>query len=316
MTSDEIEVVIESTTAVADDVRLLTFARADGGALPPWPPGAHIDVLLDDGLVRQYSLCGDPMRGDSWQIAVLREPESRGGSVHLHGSTAPGDRLRVRGVRDTFSFGPATEYVFIAGGIGITPLLPMILAAHEAGRPWRLHYAARSRRAMVFADMLTDRFGDRVVLYPSDEDRRLELDELIGAAPPAAEIYCCGPERLIVDIERRTTGRRPGSVHVERFHPRALDDAAENTAFVVELAQSGLELDVAADSSILEVVREAGVDVESSCEEGTCGTCETEVIEGDPDHRDSVLSDFERECGETMMICVSRSCGGKLVLDL
>ena len=306
----ELDVVLAAKERVADDVVRLTLRAPDGGALPAWEPGAHLDLVLGPDLVRQYSLCGDPADRSVLQVAVLREPDGRGGSAHVHERLTDGETLRVRGPRNHFALEPAPRYLFVAGGIGITPLVPMIAAAEAAGARWRLLYGGRTRASMAFAAELEDRYGDRVELVPQDERGLLDLDAALAAEPGAA-VYCCGPEPLLAAMEERCA---PGTLHVERF--TAKPDSGAKTAFEVELAQSGRTLAVPPDRSVLEVVEESGVPVLSSCREGTCGTCETGVLAGVPDHRDAVLTPAEQEAGDVMMICVSRCAGPRLVLDL
>lgn len=314
MSEETLNLIIVSAEKVAEDVMEITLCRSDHALLPSWAPGAHIDVHFDESLVRQYSLCGRPTDRNEWKIASLREPHSRGGSDRLH-QLGPGDVVKVTGPRNHFSLADEHAFVFIAGGIGITPLVPMIESVHMRGLSWKLHYAGRSAKSMAFAQDLTNKFGDRVELYVSEEGKRLDLTQLVRSVPEGAGVYCCGPERLIVAVEEQLAPHTAGTLHVERFRPREVD-TSDSAEISVELAESGFTVEVPPDQSILEVVRESGVDVESSCEEGTCGTCETVVLEGEPDHRDSVLSDFEREINETMMICVSRACSRRLVLEL
>ncbi|MCO5995235.1 PDR/VanB family oxidoreductase [Actinoallomurus rhizosphaericola] len=313
--NDETEVVVAGRDRAADGVVRLTLRRPDGGPLPAWAPGAHIDLLLDGGLSRQYSLCGSPEDRTAWRIAVLREPDGRGGSAYVHDRLPVGTRLRVRGPRGNFPFRPAERYLFIAGGIGITPLLPMVAAAERAGARWRLLYGGRTRASMAFLDELTG-YGDAVSVRPQDETGLLDLDAFLGEPDDRTLVYCCGPEPLLAAVEERCrSGWPPGALQVERFHPRETG-TTDDAAFEVVLARSGRTLTVPAGGSVLETVRSAGVEVLYSCTEGTCGTCETDVLEGEPDHRDSVLTEEERAGGETMMICVSRSRGPRLVLDL
>ena len=306
----ELDVVLAAKEHLADDVVRLTLRDPAGAALPAWEPGAHLDLVLGPDLVRQYSLCGDPADRSVLQVAVLREPAGRGGSAYVHERLAAGETLRVRGPRNHFALEPAPRYLFVAGGIGITPLVPMIAAAEAAGAGWRLLYGGRTRASMAFATELGGRYGDRVELVPQDQFGLLDLDAAVAAEPGAA-VYCCGPEPLLAAMEDRCA---PGTLHVERF--TAKPDPGAKTAFEVELAQSGRTLAVPADRSVLEVVEESGVAVLSSCREGTCGTCETGVLAGVPDHRDAVLTAAEQEAGDVMMICVSRSAGPRLVLDL
>jgi ferredoxin-NADP reductase len=309
----EAVLTVRAAEIVAGDIVALTLASPDGRPLPPWTPGAHVDLVVGEGLVRQYSLCGALGNG-SWRIAVLRAPDSRGGSVAVH-RLAPGDSVRVRGPRNHFPLISARSYVFVAGGIGITPLLPMIAEVDAAGAVWELHYGGRTRGSMAFTDELA-RYGDRVHLVPQDEAGLLDLDRILRTPRPGTLVYACGPEPMLAAVEQRCARWLPGSLHVERFAPRAGSTDVHDEEFEVELARSGRTLLVAADRSIFEVVREAGVSVLGSCLEGICGTCETEVIDGDIDHRDSVLDEAERQAGETMMICVSRCRSAKLTLDL
>ncbi|MEV0844854.1 PDR/VanB family oxidoreductase [Streptomyces sp. NPDC049954] len=300
-----------------DSVVVLTFRRADREPLPAWAPGAHIDVILKPGLTRQYSLCGDPDDHDVWQIAVLREsaPRGRGGSEHLHQSLAVGSVTQVRGPRNHFALHEADSYLFIAGGIGITPLKPMIQSVAAAGANWLLAYGGRSRSTMAFHSEL-EQYGDRVRCFPQDETGLLDLDQLLGSFPDGGLVYCCGPGPLLDAVEQKCAGLPPGSLHMERFTPREPGGATQQQGFGIELVQSGLSLDVPPDKSILEVLEENGVSLLSSCRAGICGTCETAVLEGVPEHRDSVLTPEERQANEYMMVCVSRCSGSRLVLDL
>ncbi|MFG2472568.1 PDR/VanB family oxidoreductase [Streptomyces canus] len=307
----EAELVVDRRDAAADGVLALTLRHPLGEQLPQWEPGAHIDVVLGPGLERQYSLCGDPADRTAWRIAVLREPVGRGGSAHVHEQLGQGDKVRVRGPRNHFALRPAPRYRFIAGGIGITPILPMLAAAEAEGAEWTLLYGGRTRESMAFTEELS-RYGDRVTVAPQDETGLLDLASVLDGVPEGTLVYCCGPGPLLDAVEEHCPA---GLLHVERFTPKE-QPAAENTEFEVELAQTGTTVTVAPDVSVLDAVRASGVEVLFSCTEGTCGTCETDVLDGTPDHRDSVLTDEEREAGETMMICVSRCRGKKLVLDL
>ncbi|WP_369173933.1 2Fe-2S iron-sulfur cluster-binding protein [Streptomyces sp. R28] len=311
MTAYEVELVVDRKEFAADGVLALTLRHPLGEELPAWEPGAHIDVVLGPELERQYSLCGDPADRSAWRIAVLREPDGRGGSAHVHEQLGQGDKVRVRGPRNHFALRPAPRYRFIAGGIGITPILPMLAAAEAEGAQWTLLYGGRTRRSMAFTEELS-RYGDRVTVAPQDEAGLLDLASVLDDVPESTLVYCCGPGPLLDAVEARCPA---GLLHVERFAPKEQEDGA-NTEFEVELAQSGKTLTVSPDVSVLDAVRAAGVEVLFSCTEGTCGTCETDVLDGTPEHRDSVLTQEEQESGETMMICVSRCRGKRLVLDL
>ncbi|KDN19205.1 PDR/VanB family oxidoreductase [Amycolatopsis rifamycinica] len=310
----DLEVLLAHKETIADGVVRLVFHHPTGDQLPPWAPGAHVDLLLRPDLVRQYSLCGDPGDLSVLEVAVLREHSGRGGSAFVHDTLRPGDRLRIRGPRNNFPFVQAERYLFVAGGIGITPFLSMVAAADAAGVDWRLLYGGRSRSSMAFAGQLRERYGDRVMLWPRDEAGHPDVSGTLVAAAAGTAVYCCGPEPLLAVAEEVCAGQPHLELHLERFSPKEMTGGA--TGFDVELVRSGLTLTVPADRSILEVAEDAGVPVLSSCREGTCGTCETPVLGGVPDHRDSLLTSDEKAANETMMICVSRSCGRKLVLDL
>ncbi|MEU0647772.1 PDR/VanB family oxidoreductase [Streptomyces umbrinus] len=314
MTSYEAELVVERRDLAAEGVLALTLRHPLGEELPAWEPGAHIDVVLGPGLERQYSLCGDPADRRSWRVAVLREPDGRGGSAHVHGQLEAGGKVRVRGPRNHFALQPSPRYRFVAGGIGITPILPMLAEAEASGAEWTLLYGGRTRNSMAFVEELSP-YGDKVRIAPQDEAGLLDLAAELGTPQPGTLVYCCGPGPLLDAVEERCAQWPKGSLHVERFQPKVQETGAD-TEFEVVLERSGRTLTVPADVSVLDTVRSAGVEVLFSCTEGTCGTCETDVLEGAPDHRDSVLTDEERETGETMLICVSRCRGKRLVLDL
>lgn len=317
-THEEVErdVVVTARADEAEGVVVLTLELPDGGDLPVWTPGAHTDLLMGDGLVRQYSLCGDPADRRRWQVAVLLEPRSRGGSRFVHAELAEGATLRVRGPRNHFALAPAKSYLFVAGGIGITPILQMVAAAEAEGAQWRLAYGGRTRASMAFRTELTQRYGERVDIWPQDETGLLDLAGLLGSADSETLVYCCGPEPLLAAVEA-ACGHWPfGALHVERFSPKKIAEPVRQESFEVELAKSGMVLTVLPGRSVLEVVEEAGVTVLSSCTQGTCGTCETTVLAGVPEHHDSLLSADERAANDTMFICVSRSCSQRLVLEL
>ncbi|MEV5957487.1 PDR/VanB family oxidoreductase [Streptomyces sp. NPDC051987] len=308
----ETELVVSERESAAEGVVALTLRHPAGEELPGWEPGAHVDVVLGPDLERQFSLCGDPGDRTGWRIAVLREPDGRGGSAFVHEQVRVGDKVRVRGPRNHFRLEPAPRYRFVAGGIGITPILPMLAAAEAAGAEWTLLYGGRTRRSMAFTGELARYGEDRVGIAPQDETGLLDLAAVLDDVPAGTLVYCCGPGPLLDAVEARCPA---GALRVERFQPKE-QQVAEEREFDVVLARSGRTLTVAPGVSVLDTVRAAGVEVLYSCTEGTCGTCETDVLEGDPDHRDSVLTAEERAAGETMLICVSRCRGGRLVLDL
>ncbi|MBB3606028.1 ferredoxin-NADP reductase [Mycolicibacterium sp. BK556] len=311
------DLVVLQRYSAASDVAVLTLADPGGEDLPRWQPGAHIDLVLEDGLTRQYSLCGDPLNSEVWRVAVLLEPNGRGGSRYVHENLNEGAVVRVRGPRNHFPLVDARRYRFIAGGIGITPIVTMLETCHRVGGDWTLLYGGRTRESMAFAAGLLERFPDRVTVWPQDEHGLLDLDPLLSEPEDGTAIYCCGPEALLTAVEQQSAHWRAGSLHVERFAARAAaDDAAGLDHFQVVCQRSGVTLEVTPDQSILELVEEAGIPITTSCYEGVCGTCEARVLEGIPDHRDAVLNTEQKESGTVMLPCVSRSRSKRLVLDL
>ncbi len=305
---------VSRRTEGAEGVVVLELTDPTGAALPAWTPGAHIDLRLTDELVRQYSLCGDPADQGTWRIGVLREPAGRGGSAHVHDQLTEGSDVDVRGPRNHFELVPSPRYVFIAGGIGITPVLPMTAAARAAGADWELHYGGRSRRSMAFLTELAE--AATVTVHPQDEVGLLDLDALLGTPRADTAVYCCGPEPLLAAVEERCAAWPVGALHVERFAPKQVGEPVRADSFEVELAVSGTTITVTPGQSVLEAVEAAGVSVLSSCQEGTCGTCETTVLAGEVDHRDSLLTPQEQAANDTMFICVSRAACPRLVLEL
>ncbi len=312
----EADLVVESCDTVAEDVVALTLVHPDGTPLPEWTPGAHIDLVLTPDITRQYSLCGSPADSDHYTVGILNAPGSRGGSRFVHENLTTGSVVRIRGPRNHFPLVAARRYTFIAGGIGITPMLPMIAEAEAAGAEWTLLYGGRSEDSMAFVDELRG-YGDRVTLLPGNDVALMSaaLDARIGTPQPGTLVYTCGPEGLLGAVEQRCASWPAGSLHLERFAAKATEGAVD-TEFEVELARTGITITVPADRSIFDAVQDHGISVLGSCHEGICGTCETVVIDGDVDHRDSVLNDDEKASNETMMICVSRCRSGRLTLDL
>ena len=312
------DLVVHRRHAAANGVVAVELADPQGGDLPAWEPGAHIDLLLVEGLVRQYSLCGDPRDPKTWRVGVLLDPQSRGGSRHVHENLLPGSSVRVRGPRNHFALVDSPRYLFIAGGIGITPIIPMIDSAQQAGSDWSLIYLGRSRTTMAFADMLADTYGDQVTLWPDDENGQFDLETALSEPAEQTLVYCCGPEPLLSAVEEQCSHWPEGSLHIERFAAKAAAEPAAEVldAFQVVCQRSAVTVEVSGETSILEALEDADVPILSSCLEGICGTCEATVLEGTPDHRDSMLTDAERACGNKILTCVSRSCSEKLVLDL
>ena len=311
----EVEAVVAGRAAVSDGVVALTLRASDGTSFAEWQPGAHVDLILNGAPTRQYSLCGDPADLSIYRLGILRDPGGRGSSLFVHDRLHEGDTVQVRGPRNNFPLVGASRYLFIAGGIGITPILTMIREADASGADWRLVYGGRTRASMAFLDELAA-YGDRISVLPQDETGLLDLAGLLGSPLPGTKVYCCGPEPLLAAVEQACSAWPSDSLHVERFVARPLSEPVLKEPFDVYLAQSDLTISVSPDTSILDAVLEAGVPVLSSCAEGTCGSCETTVLEGKPDHRDSVLDADARRAGDCMMICVSRSCTKRLVLDI
>jgi ferredoxin-NADP reductase len=313
------EVVVRERTCEAEDVVSLRLAAVDGSDLPAWEPGAHVDVHLPGGLLRQYSLCGDPTDRSQYRIAVLREPEGRGGSRAVHDEVRNGDKLVVSEPRNRFALQDAPRYLFIAGGIGITPILPMLRTAAATESSWSLLYGGRRRASMAFLPELVQ-YGDHVVVRPEDEFGRLGLEAALDTPQQPLLVYACGPPGLLDALERLCDDRPDVTLVVERFvaaapEPRTGDDGGLDEADIV-CTESGLTIRLRAECTVLAALREAGIEVPSSCEQGICGTCETRVVRGLVAHRDEVLDDAEHEAGESMMVCVSRPCTPELVLEV
>ncbi|MDN5915843.1 MAG: PDR/VanB family oxidoreductase [Pseudonocardia sp.] len=306
---------VRDRTVASDGVVTLTLARPDGARLPDWAPGAHIDLLLANGATRQYSLCGDRWDAHTYRVGVLREPGGRGGSAYVHDALTPGELVGLGGPRNNFAMVPSPRYLFVAGGIGITPLLPMIRQAELVGADWSLLYGGRTRTSMAFRDELA-RYGDRVRVVPQDEEGLLDLDAALGAPSSDTVAYCCGPAPLLDALARASADWEPDRVRTERFTAVEQGPPQRAQPFQVELARTGTTVTVTPADTVLAAARRAGASTLSSCRQGTCGTCETTVLDGVPDHRDSILGDAERTEGDAMFPCVSRSVGDRLVLDL
>lgn len=312
-----ISVRVRAARWEAKGISSYELVAAGDGTLPPWAAGDHIDVHLPSGTIRQYSLCGDRSNTASYRIAILEIPQGRGGSVEAHLELRPGRVIEISRPRSNFALVAADDYLFIAGGIGITPLLPMIRQAHEHGSAWHLVYGARTSEHFAFVDEIAATGTGSVDLIAQDSDGHPDLAALVTAHPHAS-VYCCGPAPLmdlLTDHMRRA--RREDALHLERFTPAAtVASESGRDTFEVTLARTGITVEVGPDSTILDAVRSAGVEHPSSCEMGFCGTCEAKVLDGQIEHRDDLLSESERAEGNSMMICVSRSACPRLTLDL
>jgi ferredoxin-NADP reductase len=296
------------------DVVALTLV---GEHLPRWHPGAHIDLHLPSGLVRQYSLCGEPETPDSYRIAVRRIPDGGGGSIEMH-DLKVGATVTTHGPRNAFPLAvpgygsPARQFRFIAGGIGITPILPMLGLAQRRGVDWSMVYAGRSRDSLPFVDEM-GRFGDRVAIRTDDVGGLPTADELLGDCPDGTAVYACGPAPMLTAIRSALVGRDSVELHFERFAAPPVVDGKE---FSVSVASTGGAVRVGADETLLSALSRAGLHVAYSCQQGFCGTCRTRVLGGAVDHRDTLLTDPERDDG-MMLICISRGADGShLTLDL
>jgi len=307
-----LDLMIRAMRVEADGVLSLELVDPEGGILPEWTPGAHIDVGLPD-VVRQYSLCGDPADRDRYVVGVLAEPQSRGGSSYIHDEARPGDLVEVGGPRNHFALVPAKRYLFIAGGIGITPILPMIRQAEAERVPWRLVYGGRTRSSMAFRDLLAAH-GDRVLVQPEDEAGRLDIAGLLADPAEGTAVYCCGPTGLIDAVESACEAWPEGALNVERFAGKDLSGLV-SAPVKVRCAKSEVTVDVAADESILDALETVGISVANACRDGVCGSCEVRVLQGEPDHRDSFRAPGEDD-GAALAVCVSRARTPELVLDI
>ncbi|MGO4328893.1 cytochrome P450/oxidoreductase [Cupriavidus sp. 2TAF22] len=312
-------VVVQAVSRAANGIVRLRLVSPDGRPMPRWTPGSHIDVECGGtGLSRQYSLCGDPADSSALEIAVLREAQGRGGSAWVHDNVKPGDRLKIRGPRNHFRLDEsARKLIFIAGGIGITPVSAMARRARQLGIDYALHYSGRSRASMALLDELAALHADRLHVHASDEGRRADLQALLGQPDPHTQIYACGPAPMLRALQECCASWPGDALRIEHFESAlgTLDPAREQ-AFEVELKDSGIVVTVAADQTVLAALRAANIDMQSDCEEGLCGSCEVRVLAGEIDHRDVVLTRAEREANGRMMTCCSRAACKRLVLEL
>lgn len=306
----------------AESVISLELQSSDRSALPAWTAGSHIDLVLPSGLTRQYSLCGDPgAPGEGseirpMRIAVLLEANGRGGSREVHGLRL-GQQLKIRGPRNAFELQPADSFLFVAGGIGITPILPMIRTAQRANARWHLLYGGRSRASMAFVREIEQLGREHVEILAADETGLLDLERIVTSAAGGAQVYSCGPAALLDALtERFASAGLSERLHIERFGAAPAVAAGSGEALRVILARSGATVEVPHDCSVMQALRNAGHEVPSSCEQGVCGMCETRVLEGVPDHRDMLLTESERQRGNMMMVCVSRALTPTITLDL
>ncbi len=301
---------------IADGVHLFEFRDAGGRLLPRFTAGAHITIRVPNGLLRKYSLCNDPAERDRYQVAVKREVQGRGGSANLIDTAKTGDELMVAPPVNDFGLPPrAQDFLFIAGGIGITPIMAMIREIQAQGKRFRLFYCTRSPETTAFAQELSaPEFAGKVVIHHDQGDPAFSLDlkPILAERRNREHLYCCGPRPLMEAVRRMTDHWSTTAVHFEAFS-EAETHKPDDKPFRVRIARSGKVVEVPADKTILEVLRENGFDVPSSCETGTCGTCRTRMLSGEADHRDLVLAEHERS--DHIMICVSRARSEEITLD-
>jgi ferredoxin-NADP reductase len=300
---------------VARDTNVYELTNVAGTPLPRYAPGAHIDLHLPNGIVRQYSLLEPEPSGETYSIAVKRDPASRGGSRSVHEELRVGQTLTISAPRNNFPLVENAKHVILlAGGIGITPIWCMAQRLHKLGHSWALHYACRSRADMAFVDALAEMGKAHFHFDDENQGKVLDVGSIVAAARPDAHLYCCGPTPMLQAFEQATASWPRAQVHVEYFTPKP--EPAKKGGFVVELARSGLEFVIPEGESILQVLLNAGVDVDYSCELGICGACEQRVLAGAPEHHDAILSEEEQAANTRVMICCAGCKSERLVLDL
>jgi len=312
-----IEVRVSAIHYAARDTHLFELTRLDGGPLPPYEPGAHIDLHLPNGLIRQYSLITPEPDPATYTVGIKRDPASRGGSRYIHDELGVGKSLKIGGPLNNFALvEDAGHVILLAGGIGITPIWCMVQRLEELKRPWALHYGCRSRADMAFLDQLSGMSGARFHFDDENAGRVLDVAGIVAAAPSAAHLYCCGPTPMLNAFEAASRDWPREQIHIEYFTPRQDVGKAKKGGFTVELARSGQEFFIPEGRTILEVLLDEGVDVDYSCELGICGACEQRVISGTPEHRDSILTEEEQAENKRVMICCAGCKSERLVLDL
>jgi tetrachlorobenzoquinone reductase len=310
-----IEVRLTAIRYAARDTNLFEFRRPDGKPLPPYEPGAHVDMHLPNGLVRNYSLTVAKPDPAAYTFGIKRDPASRGGSRYIHDELRVGRTVKISVPRNNFPLKEdAAHTILIAGGIGITPIWCMVQRLVELGRPWTLHYACRSRADMAFVEALEGTSGPQFHFDDQHGGKVIDVAAIVGAAPQDAHLYCCGPTPMLQAFESATASWPREQIHIEYFTPKA--EPAKKGGFTVELARSGQEFFIPEGQSILQVLLDEGIDVDYSCELGICGACEQRVISGIPEHRDSILSEEEQAENTRVMICCAGCKTDRLVLDL
>jgi tetrachlorobenzoquinone reductase len=316
-TTSPLTLRVQAIRYEAQRVVTVELMDVEGHLLPEYDPGAHIDLHLPNGIVRSYSLLGNPAHRDRYTVGILLDPTSRGGSRYVHQQLRVGTLLKIDGPRNHFTLDEdASNSVLIAGGIGITPIVCMARRLAEQGRQFSVLYCARSRAEAAFVAELSMLGGTVQFHFDDEQNGPPDLNAVLAAQPRDAHFYCCGPDPMLRAFESSCASLGYPHVHVERFAADQCMSAAQDSEYSVTLARSGNELRVTTGTTLLDTLLAAGVDVDYSCREGICGSCETRVLDGIPDHRDSILSRSERESNTTMMICVSGCKSKRLVLDL
>lgn len=309
-----LNLLLKAMRLEAPGVMSLELVSPDGKNLPAFEPGAHIDLHLPNGVMRQYSLCSDPSDLSHYRVGI-RSVAGGQSSQHVHRKLRPGEMVAVSIPRNNFPLIDAECYLFVAGGIGITPMIPMMRAASAKGKPWTLLYCNKRDEDAPFLKEI-HALGGQISLHSSEAGTRLDVAQQLADVRKNTVVYCCGPEGLMSAVEDATGAWPADTVRFEWFKPRGRPSDEQSGSFEVVCEASGLTLTVPPEKSILAVLDEAGIEIPSSCQQGICGTCEVRVIDGEVDHRDSILSSSERAANATMMVCVSRAKGSRLVLDV
>lgn len=318
MADETLTVKVNRVTDEAEGIKSFEFVDPSGGDLPPFTAGAHVDVFPPNGPARQYSLCNDPTERHRYVVSVLREPESRGGSVAMHTGVSGGMTISISAPRNNFPLSEeAKRHILIAGGIGITPVMAMVRHLQAAGADYRLYYCTKSEAQTAFRALLgAEPFAAHVEFIHDggDPSKGLDVKATLATPEPGTHLYCCGPAGLMDAVKAASEHWPAGTVHFEYFTADQEVLSAPKSGFEVEIASSGAVFTVPDDKSILEVLRDNGIEVESMCEEGVCGTCITGLLEGEADHRDMILSDDEQ--ANSITVCCSRAKSARLKLDL
>ncbi|WP_447776287.1 PDR/VanB family oxidoreductase [Pseudomonas chlororaphis] len=319
MNEELLKVIVSKREIQGDGVVVLDLISPDGGLLPGFEAGAHVDIHVAPGLVRQYSLCGDPANAGVYRLGVLKDPASRGGSIGVHEELLEGTEVTISTPRNHFPLATqVTRSILIGGGIGITPMIAMAYALQADGQDFELHYCARSRNSTAFLDELQNAdFAARVSVHFDDENaaQKLDLISVLGSSEAGVHVYTCGPSGFMdwVIATALEVGYADTHIHREYFQVE-VDISGES--FEVVAARSGKTVEVAAGQTILEALASVGIKIEISCEQGVCGTCVCDVLEGEPDHRDVYLTDDEKADNDQILVCCSRAKSKKLVLDI